>query len=198
MWKDGAHGGVVGARPGAGWTECELDGVVVVGVMSLQVFAMVVLGSTSSEEDPMHQPIRSLHLIDVENLVGGSRVGVDAVAPAFEAYRRTVTVGPEDHVVLGTGTELAFASKAAWPGALLRIGKGIDGADRALLSALAPDFIASHYHRLVVGSGDHAFAPMVAELRSRRVAVMVIVRDRTSLSGDLRRLAMHRCLAVAS
>ena len=146
----------------------------------------------------MHQPIRTLHLIDVENLVGGVAAGVDAVAAALDAYRRTIVVGPDDHVVLGTGSELAFASKAAWPGALLRIGKGIDGADRALLSALDPSFIASHYHRLVVGSGDHAFAPMVADLRARRVAVVVVVRDRASLSGDLRRLAMHRCLAVAS
>jgi hypothetical protein len=101
-------------------------------------------------------------------------------------------------VVLGTGTELAFAAKAAWPGALLRIGKGLDGADRALLSVLDPAFIASHYHRLVVASGDHAFAPMVADLRARRVAVVVVTRNRESLSGDLRRLTMCRTLAVAS
>ena len=146
----------------------------------------------------MHQPIRTLHLIDVENLVGGVAAGVDSVAPAFEAYRRTIEVGPEDHVVLGTGTELAFASKAAWPGALLRIGRGIDGADRALLSALDPGFIVSHYHRLVVASGDHIFAPMVADLRARRMAVVVVVRSQEALSRDLRRLAMHRCLPAAS
>jgi len=145
-----------------------------------------------------HPAGRTLHLIDVENLVGGVAAGRDAVAPALDAYRRTVQIGPDDHVVLGSGTELAFASKAAWPGALLRIGKGIDGADRALLSVLSPDFIASHYHRLIVGSGDHAFAPMVATLRARRMAVMVVVRDELSLSGDLRRLTMHRTLAVAS
>jgi hypothetical protein len=146
----------------------------------------------------MAESIRTLHLIDVENLVGGVAAGHDAVGPALEAYRRTITIGPEDHVVLGTGTELAFAAKAAWPGALLRIGKGLDGADRALLSVLDPAFIASHYHRLVVASGDHAFAPMVADLRARRMAVVVVTRNRESLSGDLRRLTMCRTLAVAS
>lgn len=145
-----------------------------------------------------HPAGRTLHLIDVENLVGGSAAGVDAVASALEAYRRTVTIGPDDHVVLGSGTELAFAANAAWPSALLRIGKGLDGADRALLSVLDPSFIVSHYHRLVVASGDHAFAPMVAALRTRQMAVMVVVRDRRSLSGELRRLAMHRTLALAS
>lgn len=146
-----------------------------------------------------HHPIgRTLHLIDVENLVGGVAAGRDAVAPALDAYRRTIDIGPEDHVVLGTGTELAFAAKATWPGALLRIGRGIDGADRALLSVLDPAFIASHYHRLVVGSGDHAFAPMVADLRARRMAVVVVARDRMSLSADLRRLTVHRTLAAAS
>jgi hypothetical protein len=145
-----------------------------------------------------HPAGRTLHLIDVENLVGGVAAGVEAVGTALDAYRATVAVGPEDHVVLGSGTELAFASKAAWPGALLRIGEGMDGADRALLSVLDPAFIASHYHRLVVASGDHAFAPMVAAVRAHRTAVMVVVRDRRSLSGELRRLAMHRTLALAS
>lgn len=145
-----------------------------------------------------HPAGRTLHLIDVENLVGGVAAGVDAVASALDAYRRTVTVGPDDHVVLGSGTELAFAAKAAWPSALLRIGKGLDGADRALLSVLDPSFIVSHYHRLIVGSGDHAFAPMVGALRAQKMAVMVVTRDHRSLSGDLRRLAMHRTLAIAS
>jgi hypothetical protein len=39
---------------------------------------------------------------------------------------------------------------------------------------------------------------MVADLRARRVAVIVVVRSRDALSRDLRRLAMHRTLAVAS
>lgn len=146
----------------------------------------------------MTPSVRTLHLLDVENLVGGVGAGIEAVAPALAAYRRTVEIGPDDHVVLGTGTELAFAAKAAWPGTLLRIGKGVDGADRALLSTLYPEFIASHYHRLVVGSGDHAFAPLVADLRARRVAVLVVVRDRSALSADLRRLTLCRTLAVAS
>jgi hypothetical protein len=33
----------------------------------------------------MTQPIRTLHLIDVENLVGGVAAGHEAVGPALEA-----------------------------------------------------------------------------------------------------------------
>lgn len=77
-------------------------------------------------------------------------------------------------------------------------GHGVAGADRAPLSALDPAFIASRYHRLVVGRGDHAFEPTVADLRARRMAVVVVARDRMSLSADLRRLTVHRTLAAAS
>jgi hypothetical protein len=137
-------------------------------------------------------------VIDVENLVGGSAAGPLAVAPTLSAYRSTVHVGDDDHTLLGSGPRLAVAAGMAWPGAQLRIGHGIDGADRALLEALDPEFVAAHYDRVIVASGDHAFAGIVARLRALGVAVVVVVRDALSLSGDLRRLTMHRTLATAS
>lgn len=141
---------------------------------------------------------RTLHVIDVENLVGGSAVDLDAVAPALAAYRRSVAVAEIDHVVLGTGPRLAFAAKVAWPGAQLRVGRGVDGADRALLTALESRFVAARYGRVVVASGDHAFCGLVSSLRALGTAVVVVTRDELSLSRPLRRLTMHRTLAAAS
>lgn len=111
-----------------------------------------------------HPRGRTLHVIDVENLVGGSRAGAGAVAPALAAYRSTVHVG----------------------------------ADNALLDVLDPSYVATHYDRVIVGSGDHLFGGLLASLRARSVAVVLVVRDQVSLSRDLGRLAMHRTLSAAS
>ncbi len=137
-------------------------------------------------------------MIDIENIVGGTGAGAAAVGPTLAAYRSTMVVHADDHVLLGSGPTLAVAAGLAWPGAQLRLGRGLDGADNALLDALDVDYVAAHYDRVVVASGDHAFIGLVAALRARRVAVVVLTRDDTSLSGDLRRLAMHRTLALAS
>lgn len=141
-----------------------------------------------------HPVGRTLHLLDVENLVGGTGAGLP-VAPALEAYRRTIAVAAHDHVLLGSGPTMAFEASVAWPGALLRVGRGVDGADNALLAEADPSFLAAHYDRVVIGSGDHAFVPLVSRLRALGVAVCVVTRDDTSLSGDLRRLTLARTLA---
>jgi hypothetical protein len=145
-----------------------------------------------------HAPGRTLHVIDVENLVGGTAAGTAAVRPALVNYRGSVVVRADDHVLLGSGPTLAMAAGLAWPGAQLKLGHGIDGADNALLGALDPDYVAKHYDRVVLASGDHAFAGLVSALRARCVAVLVVTRDRESLSIDLRRQTMHRTLALAS
>lgn len=136
-------------------------------------------------------------MIDIENLVGGSGAGPTAVGPALSTYRSAVAVGADDHAVIAAGPTLAVAAGLAWPGAQLRFGHGIDGADSALLDAVEPAFVAGHYDRVVIASGDHAFLPLVSALRARRVAVLLIVRDELSLSRDLARLAMHRTLPTA-
>ena len=142
-----------------------------------------------------HPAGRTLHVIDIENLVGGSGAGPTAVGPALSAYRSTVAVGTDDHAVIAAGPTLAVAAGLAWSGAQLRFGHGIDGADDALLDAVDPAFTAAHYDRVVIASGDHAFLPLVAALRAAGVAVLLVVRDERSLSRDLARLAMHRTLA---
>ena len=135
-----------------------------------------------------HPRGRTLHVIDVENLAGGTTAGAVAVRACLTAYRSTIRVSSVDHAVLGSGTTFACACADAWPGARLRLGHGLDGADHALLDAVDPDFTASRYDRVVVGSGDHIFCGLVAGLRSRGLAVLVVARPGT-LSRDLRRLA---------
>jgi hypothetical protein len=106
----------------------------------------------------------------------------------LDEYRRQVRVGESDLVVLGTNGYLAFATKAAWPGALVRIGRGPDGADLALLREASPSDLAQRFDRVVVGSGDGIFTGLVADLRFSNVEVVVAARPR-SVARSLRRLA---------
>ena len=55
-----------------------------------------------------HPAGRTLHVIDIQNLVGGSDAGPTAVGPALSAYRRTVRVAAGDHAFAG----LAWALRA--------------------------------------------------------------------------------------
>ena len=61
-------------------------------------------------------------------------------------------------------------------------GTGPDAADHLLLQAVPNDLVA-RYDRLVVGSGDHAFAPMVVRLKGRMPTL--VVRSAGRLSADL-------------
>jgi uncharacterized LabA/DUF88 family protein len=70
----------------------------------------------------------------------------------------------------------------------LRAARGPDGADLALLQEARTDYVASHYDRVVIGSGDRIFADRAYELRTASVVVAVVSR-RKSLSPRLAEIA---------
>jgi hypothetical protein len=136
-----------------------------------------------------HVPVgRTLHLIDIENLAGGD-FSVVEMASAAEAYRETAAVAAMDHVVTAVGVSaLLSAVKAGFSGRMV-VGRGVDGADHALLKVVAnPERIAAQYDRIVIGSGDHIFCEAARELRARGIAVGVVSRAER-LSRHLARAA---------
>lgn len=128
---------------------------------------------------------RSLHLIDIENLLGDPRSSEPQVEAAVNAYRRKF-VRPGDQAVIAANPRMALAVKGAWPGALVRVGHGKDGADHALLREAHPDDVARRFDRLVVASGDHIFEGLIMAVRARGVAALVVHRA-GSASRRLRR-----------
>ena len=69
---------------------------------------------------------------------------------------------------------------------LFRSRSGKDGADTVLLEAIGDvAWIAGHYDRIVLASGDHIFANAVAALKAAGVRVIVISPD-TGLSARMR------------
>lgn len=131
------------------------------------------------------QPAGSLHLIDLENHTSGSRATVDEVAAAVSRYRRAITVTPVDHVVIATGPTLAPVAVFAWPGSRFLLGRGLDGADDALIGwADDRDRIAHRYHDIYIASGDHRFADLAADLTGRGAHTIAVATAR-SLSARL-------------
>lgn len=97
---------------------------------------------------------RTLHLVDLENLAGGSSASPADVDGAISSYERIAPFGVHDHRVVACGKGLVFPVGDRWPGALVRYARGIDGADRLLLAAADPVDVAARFDRVVVASGD--------------------------------------------
>ena len=119
---------------------------------------------------------RSLHLVDIENLVGEpASWRPDRIRATFHTYLETSAWRPGDSLVVAANPSfmkmlafdlvgMAHRSLCAW---------GKDAADQLLLGAVPAD-VGTRFGRLVVGSGDHAFAPLVASQRGRIETLVVI------------------------
>lgn len=128
---------------------------------------------------------RRLHLVDIENLAGGSDAPPRTVRAVAKRYLSRVPNLAVDHVVVGAGRRMMLAAQAAFPHARLLYGRGLDGADRALMLDVDAVDISHRYDAVVIGSGDHFFAPLAEQLASLMVPVIVATRSWRSLSGDL-------------
>lgn len=132
---------------------------------------------------------RELHLVDVENLLGSGRITAAGVSALRETFTRIAgpSIGAQDdvHQIIATSSSVTvFAAAEGWPGAKVAFQRGEDGADHALLTAgeFCPE---RRYARVVIGSGDHAFAPYAARLQALGVSVTVLARE-GSISAALR------------
>jgi len=106
--------------------------------------------------------------------------GYSVIAAAIDAYRRTVAVRADDIVIVGCNGGMVLAAAEAWPTARIVKGVGPDGVDLRLLGDAEPHMVSARFDRVVIGSGDHIFAPLASALRARRTAVVVV-----SLAGSL-------------
>lgn len=130
-------------------------------------------------------PGRALHLVDVENLMGGPTAGADQLVESLESYRVAAPFSVGDHAVVAANPAIAIETKFVWPEARLLARGGPDGADMALLGAVVDvEFVAERYDTIVVGSGDGVFEVVANAYRPLGLAVGVVAR-RVSLSYGL-------------
>ncbi len=129
-------------------------------------------------------PERGLHLIDIENLAGGARPSFEQIRGVQGIYVGRLTFGALDQVVVASSHLTLLSAALGWPHARYRVRSGPDGADLELLDILAYEKVAARFTRVVIGSGDGAFARAAAGLAAAGVRVIVVSR-RDSLSARL-------------
>jgi hypothetical protein len=126
---------------------------------------------------------RTLHIVDVDNLtVGPTEFQCVAEAAALH-YRRAAKSRRGDLFVVGCDTRAVAVTILAWRGARVVHGTGPDIVDAMLIDELAAhtpgDFV-----RVVVGSGDYAFAP-IAEWLQRSGTTVEVVSRRGAIANSL-------------
>jgi len=130
-------------------------------------------------------PARTLHLVDIENLVGTGLPTEWEVAMIRQAYASRVGIGEMDQVVIGCNHKALPSAGLGWPGARYLVRSGPDGADTELLAVISGENVAARFTDIVIGSGDGAFTSAAAALGSAGPKVTVVSR-RTGLARTLR------------
>lgn len=120
---------------------------------------------------------RTLHLVDLENLLGDPRADAATALATLDTYLDVACWRPDDQVILATNPWLMgrIAFDLPVPASAHAV-HGRDGADLMLLSLAPPELVVKRFARLVVGSGDGIFAGRARTVRDQGVAVDVVAR----------------------
>lgn len=119
------------------------------------------------------RPNRALHLIDLENIVGGSVCDAQSAARVYRTYTSSVPQTPYDHYVLATSHHNLLAT-SSWPGAQRLCKSGPNGAEIALCEYADELDLPTLYSNIVVASGDHYFATSVKTWKESGLYVTVV------------------------
>ena len=114
----------------------------------------------------MIQIERTIVITDLENACGGSHMVPTLHKVVHQAINCLVGVAPH-FLIYSTGPKAMWECPDIWftwngSGARFVQGRGLDGADNALIDVIRNEPVASRSSRLVLVSGDHAFAGPVA------------------------------------
>jgi hypothetical protein len=127
-------------------------------------------------------PARTLHVIDIENLVGSAIPTTEQVRDVEGWYTQHIGFGPDDMVVIAASHLGLLNVALGWPHARYRVRSGPDGADLELLDVLLHEDIPNRFTHVVLGSTDRIFGPTSQSLAARGVKVTVVHRrDKQSL-----------------
>ena len=133
--------------------------------------------------------IRTLHVIDLENLAVGANKSAGEFLDVMDRYRSVAQIASDDLVEVAIDASawcrVAFSLPRSWR---VRFGYGRDGADRALLNAIDLRVATGRFDRVIIGSGDGAFVGLVEGLTSAGRRVDVVSRP-GSLNRRLARAA---------
>jgi hypothetical protein len=120
---------------------------------------------------------RSLHLVDLENLVGDPFAPAPLVHGTLTRYLAVAGWSPGDQVIVASNAKLIRKVVFDLPVPCnVHAANGRDGADEILLSLASAAMVANRYARLVIGSGDHIFSERAQAARDLGAQVLVVAR----------------------
>lgn len=139
---------------------------------------------------------RSVHLLDIENLLSTGEIEPNAINAVYAVYKQQVTVGKDDLVIVGVSSVAGLVALAASDlrNCRLLYQPGQNGADLALQEVLNHEHLERRFEVAHVATGDGGFSPSVAALAGRGAYVVVISLS-ASLSRRLR-LAAHQTIEL--
>jgi hypothetical protein len=120
---------------------------------------------------------RTLHLIDIENLIGSTGFKAGTVASVAHNYGCVAEIGSVDLVIVASGHFTALPAWCGWPNVRRLVRSGPDGADLALIKVIETEDIPRRFDRVVIASGDGIFAEPAAWLQAHGCTVTVVTRS---------------------
>jgi hypothetical protein len=120
--------------------------------------------------------MRTFHVLDIENCCNSGlpdRRSLEAMLPLYAA---AAGMTETDHGIASTRRSVAPWMVFSLPHQFRWISAGIGpgAADNALLRAVDEDLLVRRYERLVIGSGDGAFAALASRMRRQGMRVEVV------------------------
>lgn len=130
---------------------------------------------------------RSIHLIDIENLCGGSDLSVSQVEAVRFEYFDLVQPNALDLFVIAASHHNLEASSYGWPGGFHQFRSGVDGADILLAKVMLEDSIQDRFQSVFLASGDGGLAPFASALISQG-SQLTVVSGARQMSYAMRQL----------
>ena len=120
--------------------------------------------------------LRTLNLLDVENLVAG-RVSDGTVKAMWHEFVDAVDLRWNDQCTAAVSARNAATAFLALPPGIRRVvgADRADGADIALIDSVDIGWVAAQFGQVVIASGDHIFASLANRLRDEGLDVVQVI-----------------------
>lgn len=128
---------------------------------------------------------RTVHLVDLENIVGSGDISAAAADHARAVYLASGLVATDDHVIVGISHHNLMAAGLAWSAARHVVRSGPNGADLALKDVMVTEHLEQRFGACILLTGDGGFAHSTAALINHGLPVGV-VEPKGRLASTLR------------